>query len=87
VATWAIVTGVFEIVAAIRLRREIEGEWALILGGIASVFFGLILAVLPGVSILSLMWMIGAYALVFGVLLIVLAFRVRGQRTTPGRTT
>lgn len=80
-------TGVFELAAAIRLRREIEGEWALILGGIASVLVGLIHTVLPGVGILSLVWLIGAYALVFGALLIVLAFRVRGQRTTLGRTT
>jgi uncharacterized membrane protein HdeD (DUF308 family) len=79
VAAWAIVTGVLQIVAAIRLRQEIEGEWALILGGILSVIFGLLLAVLPGPGILALVWLIGAYAVVSGVLLIVLAFRVRNQ--------
>ena len=81
VAAWAIVTGVFEIVGAIRLRREIQGEWALIIGGILSVVFGLLLAVLPGVGILALLWIIGAYAVAFGVLLIILAFRVRNQPT------
>jgi uncharacterized membrane protein HdeD (DUF308 family) len=79
VAAWAIVTGVFEIAGAIRLRQEIEGEWALILGGVLSVIFGVLLAVLPGVGILALVWLIGAYAVVFGVLLIILAFRVRNQ--------
>ena len=79
VAAWAIVTGVFEIAGAVRLRQEIEGEWALILGGVLSVIFGVLLAVLPGVGILALVWLIGAYAVVFGVLLIILAFRVRNQ--------
>jgi uncharacterized membrane protein HdeD (DUF308 family) len=64
---------------AIRLRQEIRGEWALILGGILSVLFGLLLAVLPGVGILSLIWLIGAYAVAFGVLLVITAFRVRGR--------
>ena len=80
VAAWAIVTGILQIVGAIRLRREIEGEWALILGGVLSVIFGLVLAVLPGSGILALVWLIGAYAVVSGVLLIVLAFRVRNNR-------
>ena len=69
-----------QIVAAVSLRREIEGEWALIVGGVLSVNFGIILAVLPGVGLLSLVWLIGIYAILFGIALIVLAFRVRGMR-------
>jgi uncharacterized membrane protein HdeD (DUF308 family) len=84
VAVWAIVTGIAEIATAIRLRQEIQGEWALIVGGILSVLFGLLLAVLPGVGILSLIWLIGAYAVVFGVLLLIAAFRVRGQDNQRG---
>jgi uncharacterized membrane protein HdeD (DUF308 family) len=86
VAAWAIVTGIFEIVGALRLRREIEGEWALILGGALSVLFGVLLVVLgPGVGLLSLIWLIGAYAVASGVLLIVLAFRVRNEPSGEGR--
>ena len=79
VAAWAIVTGIAEIATAIRLRQEIRGEWALILGGIISVLFGLILAVLPAVGILSLIWLVGAYAVAFGVLLLITALQVRGR--------
>jgi uncharacterized membrane protein HdeD (DUF308 family) len=79
VAAWAVFTGLAEIATAIRLRQEIRGEWALILGGILSVLFGVLLAVLPGVGILSLIWLIGAYAVVFGVLLLISAFQVRGR--------
>jgi len=82
IAAWAIITGGVQIGTAIRLRKEIQGEWALILGGIASVLFGLILAVLPAVGILSLVWLIGAYAVAFGVLLLITAFRVRGRQNT-----
>jgi uncharacterized membrane protein HdeD (DUF308 family) len=77
VAAWAVITGIAEIVTAIRLRQEIQGEWALVVGGILSVLFGVILAVLPGVGILSLIWLIGIYAVVFGVLMLIAAFRVR----------
>lgn len=79
IAAWAIITGLSEIATAIRLRQEIRGEWALIAGGAASVLLGLVLAVLPAVGILSLIWLIGAYAVAFGVLLLITAFRVRGQ--------
>jgi uncharacterized membrane protein HdeD (DUF308 family) len=78
IAVWAIVTGIMEIVEAIRLRQEIVGEWALILGGALSVLFGILLVVIPArAGLLSLTWLIGAYAVVFGVLQVILAFRVR----------
>lgn len=87
IAAWAIVTGIFQIVAAIQLRREITNEWALILGGALSVLFGVLLVVFPGAGALSLTWMIAAYAVLFGVLLIALAFRIRGlaSASQPGQ--
>ena len=78
IAGWAILTGVLEITAAISLRREIANEWMMILGGALSVLFGVLLAVLPGVGLLSLTWLIGLYALIFGIAFVVLGFRVRG---------
>jgi uncharacterized membrane protein HdeD (DUF308 family) len=86
IAAWAIVSGILEVIGAIRLRQEIEGEWALGLSGALSVLFGILLVVIPApAGLLSLVWLIGAYALVFGVLLLVLAFRLRsapGMRTS-----
>jgi uncharacterized membrane protein HdeD (DUF308 family) len=79
IVAWAIFTGILKVVMAIWLRREIENEWLMVLSGVLSVLFGVILAVLPGVGLLSLVWLIGIYALIFGVALIVLGFRVRGQ--------
>ena len=86
VAFWAIFGGIAQVASAIALRREVEGEWALGLGGVLSVIFGILLAVLPGVGLLSLVWLIGLYALVFGISLIVVAFRVRrGNTGEPSR--
>src|SRR5919106_6123413 len=76
IAAWAIVTGIFEIVAAVQLRKEIEGEWLLALGGIASVVFGVLLVGFPGAGALAVVWIIGAYSMLFGILLMVLAFRL-----------
>ena len=78
IAIWAIATGVLQIVAAIRLRKEMEGEWILILGGLASVTFGVILTTQPGAGALGVLWLIGTYAVVFGALLVMLALKVRG---------
>jgi uncharacterized membrane protein HdeD (DUF308 family) len=80
IAAWSIITGVFEIMAAIRLRREIEGEWLLGLAGAASVLFGVLLFLFPGAGALTVVWMIGGYAILFGILMIVLGVRMRGWR-------
>ena len=77
IAIWAVATGVLEIVAAIRLRKEIKGEWLLILGGLVSVVFGVFLISQPDAGILALLWLIAAYAVTFGILLVSLALRVR----------
>jgi uncharacterized membrane protein HdeD (DUF308 family) len=78
IAIWAIATGVLEIVIAIRLRKEIEGELTLVLAGLASVAFGVLVMARPGSGALAVLWLIGSYAIAFGLLIVLLAFKVRG---------
>jgi len=77
VAIWAVATGLLEIVAAVRLRKQIQGEVWLALAGIASVVFGVLLVARPGAGALTLLWLIAVYAIAFGVMLLLLAFKVR----------
>lgn len=87
IAAWAVVIGALEIAAAIRLRNVIEGEWLLALAGIASVILGILLFAFPGPGALAMVLWIGAYALIAGVLLCILAFRVRSWSAhLPGST-
>lgn len=85
VAAWAILTGLLEIVAAVRLRRAIADEIWLILTGIVSLIFGIVLLANPLIGFGVLAWIIGAYALLFGLLLIALSMRLRGvaHRLSP----
>jgi len=86
IAAWAVVTGIFAIVAAIRLRKEIRGEWLLGLSGVLSVLFGFSLVINPGAGALAVVWLIGGYAFIFGILLMVLAFRLRNWSLQVSRT-
>jgi len=80
IAAWALITGIFEIVAAIQLRREITGEWMLILGGLLSIVFSVVLFVFPAAGAVSVIWMIGIYAVFFGISEMIFAFRLHGLR-------
>jgi uncharacterized membrane protein HdeD (DUF308 family) len=82
IAAWAIVRGVSEIVAAVPLRRHIQNEWILVAGGVVSVVFGVLLASYPGAGALTMVWLIGVFAVVFGIAAVALSLRLR---SLPGR--
>jgi uncharacterized membrane protein HdeD (DUF308 family) len=77
IAAWSIATGIMQIFGAIKLRKEIEGEWLLIASGVLSVLFGVAIAAWPGAGALALAFVIGAFAILYGVLLIAFAFKLR----------
>jgi uncharacterized membrane protein HdeD (DUF308 family) len=80
IGAWALITGVFEIVTAIQLRRVITGEWMMILGGLLSIVFGVLMFVFPAAGAVSVIWVIGVYAVVFGISEIIFAFRLHSLR-------
>jgi uncharacterized membrane protein HdeD (DUF308 family) len=82
VAGWAVITGALELAAAFRLRRHVVGEWLLILAGIVSIVFGGVIFAAPVVGAIAIAWWLGVYALIFGVLLLTLAFRLRALHET-----
>jgi uncharacterized membrane protein HdeD (DUF308 family) len=79
IAAWAFITGVLEIVAAIQLRSHVTNEFWLIVSGIASILFGGLMVWFPLAGALALVWLISAYAIVFGILMIALSLRLRGH--------
>ncbi len=85
IAAWALMIGATEIALAIKLRREIKGEWFLILMGLVSILFAIMLLWNPIPGALALVWLIGSYAIVFGILGIILGFRLRSLPTLPVR--
>jgi uncharacterized membrane protein HdeD (DUF308 family) len=78
IAGWAILTGILEIVAAIRLRREISNEWLLALSGVASIALGALLIMQPAIGLVTVVWTLAGYAIFFGIMLVLLGFRLRG---------
>ena len=87
IAAWAILTGVLEIVAAIRLRQEIENEWWLGLGGLASIIFGVLLVIWPDSGLVTISWIVGFYAIAFGISMMILGFRLQGLNKTINQQT
>jgi uncharacterized membrane protein HdeD (DUF308 family) len=77
VAFWSIAMGTFQVIAAIALRRELDGEFWMALGGVASIVFGVLLIAFPGEGLISLVWLVGLWSLVFGVSSLGLAYRLR----------
>jgi uncharacterized membrane protein HdeD (DUF308 family) len=84
IAAWSIITGVIEIVTAVRIRTMIPNEWLLILSGVVSIIFGILLIAQPSAGALSIVWLLGGYALLFGIFTLTLAFRLRGMCGTIG---
>jgi uncharacterized membrane protein HdeD (DUF308 family) len=80
IGAWALVHGIFEIIGAIQLRKEIDNEWLLILSGVLSVLFGIVVLIAPGAGALGLIWAIAAYSILFGIMFVALAFRLRSHR-------
>jgi uncharacterized membrane protein HdeD (DUF308 family) len=87
IASWAVITGVLEIVGAIRLRHEITNEWFLGLGGLLSIGLGVLLFLQPAAGSLAIIWIIAGYALFFGILLVILGFRLRNWNPPNRRET
>lgn len=85
IAAWAVATGVLEIVAAIALRRELQGEWAYALTGAVSVLFGILLFVWPASGAVAVAWLIGLFAILFGAAMVGAAFRLRRLAGTAER--
>jgi uncharacterized membrane protein HdeD (DUF308 family) len=85
IAIWAIVSGALMLTAAFTLNPD-HGRWWLVLGGVASLIFGILLVLQPGIGALVLTMWIGAYAVVFGIFLLVLAFQLRSRKAERGRT-
>jgi uncharacterized membrane protein HdeD (DUF308 family) len=86
IAYWSIFRGILEIAAAVRMRNLIQGEWWFILAGIASIAFGVLLIMNPGSGLLAVIWLVGIYAVIFGISLLMLGFRLKnlaGEVTAP----
>src|ERR1043165_7816557 len=80
IGAWALVHGIFEIIGAIQLRKEIDNEWMLIFSGLLSVLFGIVVLIAPGAGAVGLIWAIAAYSIVFGISFVALALRLRKHK-------
>ena len=80
VGIWALLTGILEILAGIRLSASLPGEWLLTAGGTLSVIFGLIMIIIPSTALIALLWLVAVYFILFGGVLVILGFRARSYQ-------
>ncbi|MFO1143792.1 MAG: DUF308 domain-containing protein [Amaricoccus sp.] len=80
IAIWAIAIGIMSIIGALQLRKEIEGEWLLILSGVLAIVFGVLMFTRPAAGALAVVWMIATFAIIFGIDLIMLSFKLKGYK-------
>ena len=78
IAAWAILSGIFQIMSGIEIRKAVEGEWVLYVGGALAILFGLMLFFRPGAGALSVVWLIGTFMILFGILQVILSFKLKG---------
>ena len=78
IAAWAILSGIFQIMSGMEIRKEVEGEWVLYVGGALAILFGLMLFFRPGAGALSVVWLIGTFMILFGILQVILSFKLKG---------
>jgi uncharacterized membrane protein HdeD (DUF308 family) len=83
IAAWAVVTGIFEIVAAIQLRKVITGEWLLLISGLASIIFGILVLLNPAAGAVAVVWLIATYAVIYGILLMAAGWRIKAHQHHP----
>ena len=81
IAACVVITGVIELVAAIQLKSAIPGEWSMIYCAALSILLGILLFIVPSAGTQGLVWVIGLFAMVLGILLIMVALRVRGLQS------
>ncbi|MHB8592187.1 MAG: HdeD family acid-resistance protein [Vulcanimicrobiaceae bacterium] len=79
IAAWAVLTGILEIAAALQLRRELAGEIWLVVSGVLSIAFGILIVAFPGGGVLAVLWILAVYAILFGAALVALGLRLRSS--------
>jgi uncharacterized membrane protein HdeD (DUF308 family) len=78
IGLWAIFSGIFQIMAGWSIRKDVEGEWVLFVGGVLAILFGILVFLRPGVGAAGIVWLIGMFLTLFGILQVVLAFKLKG---------
>ena len=78
IGLWAIFSGIFQIMAGWSIRKDVEGEWVLFVGGVLAILFGILLFLRPGAGAAGIVWLIGMFLILFGILQIILSFKLKG---------